>query len=99
MAKPKGKGTLHNWFKKEKWVDISAPKKGGGFEKCGRKSAKKSKRGYPKCVPQAKANRMTKSQIKSAVSRKRSKTQGVGGKPTNVKTFAKRKTMVMGGIV
>ena len=60
MAKPKGKGTLTNWFKKENWVDISAPKKGGGYEKCGRKSAKNSKRGYPKCVPKAKANRMTK---------------------------------------
>ena len=31
---------------------------------------------------------MTKSQIRSAVKRKRSKPQGVGGKPTNVKTFA-----------
>ena len=31
------------------------------------------------------------SQIKSAVSRKRSKTQGVGGKPTNVKTIVKKK--------
>jgi len=34
---------------------------------------------------------MTKAQIKSAVSRKRSKAQGVGGKPTNVKTIVKRK--------
>ena len=31
---------------------------------------------------------MTESQRKSAVKRKRSKAQGVGGKPTNVKTFA-----------
>jgi hypothetical protein len=31
---------------------------------------------------------MTKSEKKSAVSRKRAKKQGVGGKPTNVKTFA-----------
>jgi hypothetical protein len=31
---------------------------------------------------------MSKSQIRSAVKRKRSKPQGVGGKPTNVKTFA-----------
>ena len=30
----KTKGGLNKWFKKEKWVDISAPKKGGGFEKC-----------------------------------------------------------------
>ena len=34
---------------------------------------------------------MTKSQIRSAVSRKRSKAQGVGGKPTNVRTFAKKR--------
>ena len=56
-----------------------------------RKSARKSKRGYPKCVPAAKAARMTKAQIRSAVRRKRAVKQGVGGKPTNVKTFAKRK--------
>jgi hypothetical protein len=42
-------------------------------------------------VPKATANRMTKAQIKSAVQRKRSKKQGVGGKPTNVKTFASKK--------
>jgi hypothetical protein len=43
---------------------------------------------------------MTESQRKSAVSRKRSKAQGVGGKPTNVATFAKkRKRMGMGGMV
>ena len=33
---------------------------------------------------------MTKAQIRSAVRRKRAKKQGVGGKPTNVRTFAKR---------
>jgi hypothetical protein len=31
---------------------------------------------------------MTESEKRSAVARKRSKAQGVGGKPTNVKTFA-----------
>ena len=31
---------------------------------------------------------MTKAQRASAVRRKRAKAQGVGGKPTNVKTFA-----------
>tara|TARA_R110000796_G_scaffold108469_1_gene219484 strand:- start:655 stop:900 length:246 start_codon:yes stop_codon:yes gene_type:complete len=79
---------LRRWYGEE-WVDIGSPKKGGGFNKCGRKKTKGSKRKYPKCVPKAKANRMSKSQIKSAVKRKRSKKQGVGGKPTNVKTFAK----------
>ena len=34
---------------------------------------------------------MSKGQIKSAVKRKRSKAQGVGGKPTNVKTIVKKK--------
>jgi hypothetical protein len=86
----KRSGGLKKWFKEE-WVDIGSPKKGGGFKKCGRKSAKGSKRKYPKCVPKSKAQSMTKSQIKSAVTRKRSKKQGVGGKPTNVKTFVKRK--------
>ena len=35
---------------------------------------------------------MSSGQIKSAVSRKRSKAQGVGGKPTNVKTILKKKS-------
>jgi len=85
VARSKG---LDDWFNKENWVDISAPKEGGGYEKCGRKSAKDSDRGYPKCVPAAKAAKMSKKEVASAVRRKRAKKQGVGGKPTNVKTFA-----------
>ena len=42
---------------------------------------------------------MTDSQRRSAVARKRSKPQGVGGKPTNVNTFAKRKKAMDGGII
>ena len=83
-------GGLKKWFK-EKWVNIGAPKKNGKFQSCGRKKAKKGKKGYPKCVPLSKARSMTKAQIKSAVRRKRSKAQGVGGKPTYVKTMAKRR--------
>jgi|TARA_R110002012_G_scaffold258792_1_gene439864 hypothetical protein len=82
-------GGLTKWFS-ENWVDIGAPKKGGKFQKCGRSSAKGSKRKYPKCVPASKAAKMTPSQRRSAVSRKRAKAQGVGGKPTNVRTFAKK---------
>ena len=41
-------------------------------------------------MPLAKARRMTEGQRRSAVSRKRAVAQGVGGKPTNVKTFTKR---------
>ena len=82
------KSGLKKWFD-QNWVDIGSKKKGGGFAKCGRSKLKADrKRKYPKCVPAAKAAKMTKSQIRSAVKRKRSKPQGVGGKPTNVKTFA-----------
>lgn len=93
MAKPTG--GLTAWFgkgPKGDWVDIGAPKKKGKYQPCGRKSAKKSKRAYPKCVPRSKAASMTKGQIKSAVARKRAKVQGVGGKPTNVKTIVKKRT-------
>ena len=85
--------SLKEWFgkgPKGDWVDIGAPKKKGKFQQCGRKSATGSKRKYPKCVPRATAKRMSKSQIRSAVARKRAKAQGVGGKPTNVKTFKKK---------
>ena len=85
MAKPRG--GLTKWFK-ENWVDISRPKKGGGYEKCGRKKAKKGK--YPKCVPAAKAARMTAKQKKSAITRKR-KAGNPGGKPRNVSTVVKRR--------
>ena len=89
--------SLKEWFgkgPKGDWVDIGAPKKDGKFQACGRASTKGSKRKYPKCVPRAKAKSMSKSEIKSAVRRKRAKKQGVGGKPTNVKTFAAK-----GGII
>ena len=91
MAKPKG--GLTKWFK-ENWVDISRPKKGGGYMPCGRKTSKKSK--YPKCVPASKAARMTKAQIKSAIRRKRAAGKP-GGKPTMVKTFTKRKARMRRG--
>lgn len=90
-GKPKyKKGGLTKWFK-QKWVDISSKKPGGGYRECGRKSASQSKRGYPKCVPAAKAASMTKGQIRSAVARKRA-AGNPGGKPTNVKTIIKKRT-------
>ena len=88
---------LKTWFKQD-WVDIGSKKKGGGFNKCGRKSASGSKRKYPKCVPAAKAARMTDSQRRSAVARKRA-AGNTGPKPTNVKTFAKRKHARSGGLM
>ncbi len=81
--------SLDKWFK-EKWVDISRPKEGGGFEPCGRNDAKTGK--YPKCVPASKAASMSKEEIASAVRRKRkaeSTEKRVDKKPINVSTSAK----------
>jgi hypothetical protein len=78
--------SLKEWFK-EKWVDISRPKSGGGFEPCGRADAESGK--YPKCVPASRAARMTPEQIASAVRRKRtaeSTQQRQDKKPINVST-------------
>ena len=86
---PRDTEGLTKWFD-ENWVDIGAPKKKGKYQKCGRKSAKGSKRKYPKCVPLAKARSMTKGQKASAVRRKRA-AGNPGGKPTMVKTFVKKK--------
>lgn len=78
--------SLTEWFK-EDWVDISRPKPGGGFEPCGRPDADKGK--YPKCVPAAKAAKMTQAEIDSAVRRKRtaeSSTRRKDKKPNYVST-------------
>jgi hypothetical protein len=78
---------LRKWVQ-QRWVDIGAPKKGGGFKPCGRSKGEKRK-GYPKCVPAAKASSMSKGQRKSAVKRKRA-AGNPGGKPTMVSTFKKK---------
>jgi hypothetical protein len=87
MAEDNLQEDLRKWVK-EKWVDIGAPKKGGGYKPCGRQKGEK-RSGYPKCVPAAKAASMSKGQKTSAVKRKRA-AGNPGGKPTNVKTFTKR---------
>ena len=84
----KAKSGLAKWFAQD-WVDIGSKKKGGGHKKCGRSGKDKEGRPYPKCVPAAKAARMTASQKESAVRRKRA-AGNPGGKPTYVKTFAKQ---------
>ena len=79
MSKPRG--GLTKWFK-ENWVDLGRPKKGGGFEKCGR--TKSGSKKYPKCVPAAKARAMTPSQRRAAVSRKKTaESRGRSGKKPN----------------
>ena len=53
-----------------------------------------AKEKYPKCVPLAKATRMTKGQKAGAVRRKRA-AGNPGPKPTNVATFAKKEKIIM----
>lgn len=80
------KKNLDTWFR-ERWVDISRPKPGGGFEPCGRADASTGK--YPKCVPASRAARMSESQRQSAIRRKRraeSTQRRDGQKPINVPT-------------
>ena len=92
------KNGLDKWFK-QKWVDIGSKRKDGSFAKCGRSKQKAdAKRKYPKCVPLAKARRMSEGQRRSAVARKRA-AANVGPKPTNVATFAKRKKAADGGMI
>lgn len=69
-------GGLRKWFK-EKWVNLAKKKKGGGYEQCGSSGDNK---GYAKCVPAAKAARMSDKEEKSAISRKRS-AQRKAGRP------------------
>ena len=80
-------GALKKW-RQQRWVRIGTD--GSILGACGTSKAKKNP---DRCLPLAKARRMTEGQRKSAVRRKRAKAQGVGGKPTNVKTFA-----VQGGL-
>jgi hypothetical protein len=83
------KSGLKKWFSQQ-WVDIGSKKSDGSYSKCGRSKQKAdAKRKYPKCVPLAKARRMSESQRRSAVSRKRA-AGNLGGKPTNVSTFTKK---------
>ena len=101
LAAPYGSGyeevleNLRNWVK-QRWVDISRKKKGGGHPACGASAGKKSRKGgkraYPKCVPASKAASMSKKDKASATRRKRAayKNKAKGGKPPkkakNVKT-------------
>ena len=86
---------LRKWVK-QKWVDISRKKKGGGHPACGASAGKGSraggKRAYPKCVPASKAASMSKKDKASATRRKRAAYKGKKGKPPkkakNVKTKA-----------
>ena len=85
---------LRRWFK-EKWVDVSRKDKDGKHPPCGRGEAKTDSKGYPKCRPSKKVSKdtpktsrsMSPKEKKAATRRKRSKPQGVAGKPTVVKSM------------
>ena len=85
MAKSDGLG---KWFN-ENWIDIRTGKP------CGRRKGEKRK--YPKCLPAAKAARLSSSQRKGAIQRKKiaekMKGESTGGKarkPKYARTFAKK---------
>ena len=88
--------SLRKWVQ-EKWVDIGSKRKDGSFAPCGRSKGEKRK-GYPKCVPLAKARSKSEGQRRSAVARKRA-AGNTGPKPKNVATFAKRKKVAGGGYI
>jgi hypothetical protein len=81
-------GGLRKWVQ-DNWVDIANKKSDGSYPKCGR-SGKEKRKNYPKCVPIAKARAMSKGQRASAVKRKQ-QASNIGPKPTNVKTFVRKK--------
>ena len=63
------------------------------------KTKSRCKTEVSKMRPTCKSHTDDKLARASAVKRKRAVAQGVGGKPTNVKTFAKRKQAMMGGFM
>lgn len=91
--KYKPKGELGKWLR-QKWVDISRKDKSGKHPPCGASAGKKARgksgsRAYPKCRPAKSAASMSKSEKRSAVTRKR-KARNTGGKPKMVATYAKK---------
>ena len=67
----KNHGGLDTWFKKEKWVDVSRPKKDGKWQPCGRGDTSKGKK--PVCTPVNKAKNLTEKERKNRVRQKRTK--------------------------
>ena len=85
------KNGLKKWFA-QKWVDIGSKRKDGSFAKCGRSKQKKLMQNVSiqNVSLLQKQDQCQKDKEDLPVSKKRAVAQGVGGKPTNVKTFTKR---------
>ena len=72
VAEIEKEADLRDWFKKEKWVDVSRPKKDGkGYEPCGRGDTSKGKK--PVCTPANKAKNLTEKERKNRIRQKRQK--------------------------
>lgn len=84
----KNHGGLDDWFKREKWVDVSRPKKKGkGYEPCGRGDTSKGKK--PVCTPANKAKNLTEKQRKNRIRQKRKKEKEPNpDKKPNVTTYS-----------
>lgn len=67
----KNHGGLDDWFGKEKWVDVSRPKKDGKWQPCGRGDTSKGKK--PVCTPVNKAKGLSEKERKNRVRQKRQK--------------------------
>ena len=77
-----------------------AKKDGSSIATCGGSKQKKEAKGkYPKCVPLAKATRMTEFAKGECCSHEKELQVIQDGKPTNVATFTKRNKKASGGSV
>ena len=71
VVEAKNHGGLDDWFGKEKWVDVSRPKKDGKWQPCGRGDTSKGKK--PVCTPVNKAKGLSEKERKNRVRQKRQK--------------------------
>lgn len=88
IIESKNHGGLDDWFKKEKWVDVSRPKKKGkGYEPCGRGDTSKGHK--PVCTPANKAKNLTEKERKNRIRQKRKKEKEPNpDKKPNVTTYS-----------
>lgn len=87
-SKRRSSSSLDRWFK-EKWVNVCSKTKSGKYRSCGRRKANTSSASYPYCRPSRRISsktpktvgEMSKSDIRRMCKKKRSRKQGVKGKP------------------
>ena len=91
------KNGLDKWFA-QKWVDIEVKRK-MFFLKMWKIKKRKMQNVSIQNASHLQSKTYVRGTRRSAVKRKRAVAQGVGGKPTNVKTFAKRKKAMGGGFM